>query len=145
MLDLVTGSSGLLGSCLVERLRAHGRRVRALDLVPPANGHSADPGVEVVEADLRDRGAVTEACRDVEVVYHLAAGQRMKPQFAALTEREIYAMNVATVEHVVAGALATGVRKLVARTIPSARSAPTGGARSRRSGAAGKPSSGAST
>jgi len=114
MLDLVTGSSGLLGSCLVERLRAHGRRVRALDLVPPADGRSTDPGVEVVQADLRDRGAVTEACRDVEVVYHLAAGQRMKPQFAALSEREIYAMNVAAVEHVVAGAIAAGVRKLVA-------------------------------
>jgi len=114
MLDLVTGSSGLLGSCLVERLRAHGRRVRALDLVPPADGRSADPDVELVQADLRDRAAVTEACRDVEVVYHLAAGQRMKPQFAALTEREIYAMNVAAVEHVVAGALAAGVRKLVA-------------------------------
>ena len=72
MLDLVTGSSGLLGSCLVERLRAHGRRVRALDLVPPADGRSADPDVELVQADLRDRGAVTEACRDVEVVYHSA-------------------------------------------------------------------------
>src|SRR5262245_37087988 len=114
MLDLVTGSSGLLGACLVERLVAGGRRVRALDVVPPADGRGAGPEVEFVQADLRDARAVRDACRDVEVVYHLAAGQRMKPQFAGLGEREIYAMNVAAVEHVLAGALAAGVRKLVA-------------------------------
>src|SRR5262249_28611020 len=110
MLDLVTGSSGLLGSCLVERLLARGRRVRALDLVPPPDVRA----VEFVHADLRDAPAVVNACRGVEVVYHLAAGQRMKPQFAGLSEPEIYAMNVAAVEHVVAAALASGVRKLVA-------------------------------
>ena len=114
MLDLVTGSSGLLGSCRVERLLARGRRVRALDLVPPPDARGAAPGVEFVQADLRDARAVTDACRGAEVVYHLAAGQRMKPQFAGLSEPEIYAMNVAAVEHVVAAALATGVRKLVA-------------------------------
>lgn len=110
MLDLVTGSSGLLGSCLVERLLARGRRVRALDLVPPPDVRA----VEFVHADLRDAPAVVNACRGVEVVYHLAAGQRMKPQFAGLSEPDIYAMNVAAVEHVVAAALASGVRKLVA-------------------------------
>ena len=110
MLDLVTGSSGLLGSCLVERLLARGRRVRALDLVPPPDVR----GAEFVQADLRDARAVSESCRGVEVVYHLAAGQRMKPQFAGLSEPAIYAMNVAAVEHVVAAALACGVRKLVA-------------------------------
>src|SRR5262249_27229516 len=101
MLDLVTGSSGLLGSCLVERLLARGRRVRALDLVPPPDARGAAPGVEFVQADLRDPRAVSDACGGVEVVYHLAAGQRMKPQFAGLSERDIYAMNVAGVTHVV--------------------------------------------
>ena len=86
MLDLVTGSSGLLGSCLVEQLLARGRRVRALDLVPPPDARGAAPGVEFVQADLRDARAVTDACRGAEVVYHLAAAQRMKPQFAGLSE-----------------------------------------------------------
>jgi nucleoside-diphosphate-sugar epimerase len=110
MASLVTGSSGLLGACLVDRLRARGERLRLLDVVrPPA----LPPGVEFVECDMRDRAAVVRACRDVEVVHHLAAGQRMKPQFAAMSERAIFDMNLAAVEHVLAGALEAGVRKVV--------------------------------
>ena len=108
-LSLVTGSSGLLGGCLVERLRAGGVRLRLLDMVPP----SADPGGEFLRVDLRDGAATADACRDVDVVYHLAAGQRMKPQFAAMSEAEIFAMNVAALDHVLAGARACGVRKVV--------------------------------
>jgi len=107
----VTGASGLLGACLVERLRARGTPLRRLDVVPPPED-GATAG-EFVLADLRDRRAVADACRDVEVVYHLAAAQRMKPQFAALGEDEIHAMNVAGVENVLDAALETGVQKVV--------------------------------
>lgn len=62
---------------------------------------------------MRDAARVREAARGVEVVYHLAAGQRMKPQFAAMTEAEIHAMNVAGVANVLAAAEASGVRKVV--------------------------------
>lgn len=108
-LSLVTGSSGLLGTCLVERLRASGAPLRLLDLVPP---EGETPG-EFQQADLRDPAAVARACRDVEVVYHLAAGQRMKPQFAAMSERAIFDMNLRAVENVLAAARASGVRKVV--------------------------------
>lgn len=108
---LVTGSSGLLGACLTARLAERGRPLRLLDMVPPPDG--VPPGAEFLQADLRDAAAVARACRDVEVVYHLAAGQRMKPQFAAMSEQEIFDMNLAAVRHVLAGAAATGVRKVV--------------------------------
>jgi nucleoside-diphosphate-sugar epimerase len=52
-------------------------------------------------------------CRDVDVVHHLAAGQRMKPQFAAMSEQAIFDMNLAAVRHVLDGARAAGVRKVV--------------------------------
>jgi nucleoside-diphosphate-sugar epimerase len=110
-LALVTGSSGLLGGCLVERLRARGTRLRLLDVVPPPP--ALGDGAQLVTADMRDAGAVAGACRGAEVVYHLAAGQRMKPQFARMPEDEIFAMNVAGVRHVLAGALMHGVRKVV--------------------------------
>jgi len=76
---LVTGADGFMGSHLVERLLADGARVRAfclynsngargwLDEVPPS------PSLEVRLGDVRDGRFVEEACRDVEVVYHLAA------------------------------------------------------------------------
>lgn len=109
---LVTGSSGLLGGCLVSRLRERHVPLRLFDVQPPPAGVAA-PGDDVRVADLRDGAAVADACRDVEVVYHLAAGQRMKPQFAGMSEREIFDMNVSAVRHVLAGARAAGVRKVV--------------------------------
>jgi nucleoside-diphosphate-sugar epimerase len=110
-LVLVTGASGLLGGCLVERLRARGVRMRLLDMVAPPDDRAA--GQEFLQADLRDAAAVARACRDVEVVYHLAAGQRMKPQFAGLSEQAIFDMNLDAVRHVLDGARATGARKVV--------------------------------
>jgi len=108
----VTGASGLLGRCLVTRLRAAGRAVRLLDvLLPPPE--LLGPDVEARQGDMRDAALVREAARGVEVIYHCAAGQRMKPQFAAMSEDEILAMNVALVRHVVDAAAAEGVRKLV--------------------------------
>jgi len=111
MRSLVTGSSGLLGGCLVERLRSRGTPLRLLDMVPPADG--IPPGAEFLQVDLRDPAAVTTACRDVDVVYHLAAGQRMKPQFSTMSEQEIFDMNLAAVRHVLDGARTAGVRKVV--------------------------------
>lgn len=111
MLSLVTGSSGLLGGCLVERLLARGVRVRLLDLVPP---REAPPrGAELRQGDLRDAALVRAACEGVDTVYHLAALQRMKARALGLSEREIFDANVAATANVLAGALAAGVRKVV--------------------------------
>jgi nucleoside-diphosphate-sugar epimerase len=111
-LALVTGSSGLLGRVLVDRLVAAGRGVRLFDVLPPPGEPSA-PGVHAVVADMRDAGRVRDAGRGVDVVYHLAAGQRMKPQFAGLSETEIGDMNLAGTRHVLEAARAEGVRKVV--------------------------------
>jgi len=110
--DLVTGSSGVLGRALVARLRAAGRRLRLFDVLPPPP-ELVGAGVEPVVADMRNAAALRAAARGVEVVYHLAAGQRMKPQFAAVSEVEIHAMNVAGTANVLAAARAEGVRKVV--------------------------------
>jgi nucleoside-diphosphate-sugar epimerase len=109
---LVTGASGLLGRCLVTRLRADREALRLLDVVPPPPEWQA-PDVEVCRTDMRDAAGVRAAMRGVDVVYHLAAGQRMKPQFAGMDEDEIRAMNVAGVANVLAAAADEGVRKVV--------------------------------
>ena len=107
--SLITGAAGLLGQCLIERLAPRGDRLRLLDMAPlPAPSPH-----EFVAADMRDANAVAAACRDVEIVYHLAAGQRMKPQFAIMSEQAIFDMNLAAVRNVLAGAKAAGVRKVV--------------------------------
>lgn len=117
---LVTGSSGVLGQRLVPRLAERGDRLRLFDISPVPDELTravAEAGgggrCTAIAGDMRDRSALADAARDVEVIYHLAAGQRMKPQFASFSEDEIYAMNLGGVANVLEAARAQRVRKVV--------------------------------
>jgi nucleoside-diphosphate-sugar epimerase len=68
--SLVTGGSGYFGSLLVERLVARGESVRVLDI---SDASDRPPGVEFVQADIRDANAVAEAVARCDVVYHNVA------------------------------------------------------------------------
>lgn len=74
---LVTGGAGYVGSHLVRKLLARGRRVRVLDrYLYGDHGLTAvlgEPGLEVIEADVRDRMAVMKAARNCDAVIALAA------------------------------------------------------------------------
>lgn len=78
---LVTGADGFIGSHLVERLVADGAKVRAFCLY---NSQGSWGWLDTVSAetraaldvrlgDIRDARFVEDACRDMEVVFHLAA------------------------------------------------------------------------
>jgi len=104
---LVTGASGVLGHTLVPQLVEKGYDIRLFDMVPtPESLHDAvrsvgrEARIESITGDMRDKAALSEACHDVEVVHHLAAGQRMKPQFASLSEQDIFDMNLTGVQNV---------------------------------------------
>lgn len=66
---LVTGSSGLIGSALVDRLTAGGVAVTALDRVAPADTTTD----RVIVGDVTEVDVVAEALTDVQAVAHLAA------------------------------------------------------------------------
>jgi len=68
MVILVTGGSGFIGSHIVDKLIEHGYGVRVMDLREP---HRDD--VEWLKGDILNPHDCLAACRDVEVVYHLAA------------------------------------------------------------------------
>lgn len=78
---LVTGADGFIGSHLVEALVAQGCRVRAFALYNSFNSWGwmdslpaeVMEKVDVITGDIRDRGSVTTAMEDVQVVFHLAA------------------------------------------------------------------------
>jgi dTDP-L-rhamnose 4-epimerase len=77
---LITGGAGFIGSHLADHLLAHGRTVRALDVLSPqVHGPSAarpaylDREVELVVGDVRDADTVRRALRGVDAVVHLAA------------------------------------------------------------------------
>jgi nucleoside-diphosphate-sugar epimerase len=66
---VVTGSSGMLGTALVERLAAGGHEVVGLDLV-----HRPDsPAARLVHGDIRDAAVVRDAVRGADLVVHSAS------------------------------------------------------------------------
>jgi len=76
--DLVTGGAGFIGSHLVDRLLAAGRRVRVVDSFvtggPRNLAHlKGEARLEVVQADVRERARMTELAQGCERVFHLAA------------------------------------------------------------------------
>jgi CDP-paratose 2-epimerase len=78
---LVTGGCGFIGSNLMDRLLARGERAVAFDnLSRRGSAINADwlrgrhgSRFELIQADIRDAGAVAEAARDADAIYHLAA------------------------------------------------------------------------
>jgi nucleoside-diphosphate-sugar epimerase len=73
MFALVTGSTGFLGSHLVEHLRTAGHRVRALVYGPYQPGHLEAGGSEVVFGDIAQPRSLEPAVEGIDVVFHAAA------------------------------------------------------------------------
>lgn len=103
MTVLVTGGAGYFGEILCRKLLARGEQVRSFDLNP-----TTTPGVEGVIGDIRDKAALTEACKGAEVVYHNVA------QVPLAKDKDLFwSVNRDGVENLVEAVKAQGVRKLV--------------------------------
>lgn len=70
---LVTGGSGFVGGRLIEHLVARGWQVRALARSDDAMRIVTKRGAQGVPGSLDDRASLTRACRDCDVVIHVAA------------------------------------------------------------------------
>ena len=81
---LVTGSTGFIGSHLVEFLLRQGARVRCLVRSCSNMRYLKDLNVDLVTADLRNRGNWGQAIRGVDYIFHLAGVT------AAATRREYF-------------------------------------------------------
>jgi dTDP-L-rhamnose 4-epimerase len=84
---LVTGGAGLIGSHISDLLVADGWKVRVLDNLEPQTHRLGKPAwishnVEFVQGDVRDRAAVADALRDIDVVFHQAAYGGYMPEIA---------------------------------------------------------------
>ena len=70
---LITGGAGFIGRHLTDRLLKEGIQVRILDDFSSGNRDGLAPDIEIMEASILDQEALSSACQDMDMVFHLAA------------------------------------------------------------------------
>lgn len=107
-MTVVTGGAGFIGSHLVALLVERGARVRVVEKPGVITSHLPS-GVEIVEADIRDRAAVRAAILGAQIVYHLAAN----PNLWASDPGEFEAVNHHGTVNVLDAAIDAGAEKIL--------------------------------
>src|SRR5262244_611322 len=113
MTVLVTGGCGFIGSNLVRRLAARGRRVRILDDLSVGTRDNVPPSadVELVVGDVRDAAVVTRAVDGVEAIVHLAASTGVPD--SVRDPATDFDTNVLGTFHLLRASVAASVRRFV--------------------------------
>ena len=109
---LITGGGGFLGRYILTALLARGDKVRILTRSQYPDLEKM--GINCVRGDLRDIKTVTDACRDIDYVFHTAA-------LAATWGRwkDFFAINVTGTRHVIHGCYYHKIKKLIYTSTPS--------------------------
>ncbi len=74
---LITGATGFIGSAVARNLVAAGFNVRALVRRQSPRTNLDGLEIEIIEGDMRDKGAVFSAAKGARYVFHLAADYRL--------------------------------------------------------------------
>jgi len=111
---LVTGGGGFIGSHLVERLTLQGHQVRVLDNFSTGRRSNLEPlldEIELVEGDMQSYERASNAVRDCEIVFHVAA----LPSVPRSVQDPLtsHASNVTALLNVMLAARDAGVRRVV--------------------------------
>ena len=111
---LVTGGTGFLGQHLTKALLERGHGVHLMGRNFAQVESLINAGALPVPVDLRDSEAVSDACANVEAVYHVGA-------FSAPWGKrsDFFEINVGGTEAVIAGCLKHHVRRLIYVSSPS--------------------------
>jgi len=111
---LVTGATGFLGGALTRRLSGMGWQVAALGRNAAKLKELEMSGMRVLQADLKDKEKMSDACKDQDIVFHCAALPSPWGNFEAF-----YQANVIGTRNVIRGCEEHKVRRLVYVSTPS--------------------------
>jgi nucleoside-diphosphate-sugar epimerase len=109
---LITGGGGFLGRAIGQRLIDRGDEVRSLarNFYPDLEA----AGIEQTRGDLKDYDVVAAACRDVDLVFHVAAKPPPWGDYA-----DYFRTNVTGTQNVIAACIQQRVPRLVFTSTPS--------------------------
>lgn len=111
---LITGIAGFIGSALARALVQRGQDVRGVDNFLTGNAANLagiEAQIDFRESDLRDAAAMRSACEGVDYILHIGA----LPSVPLSVEKPgpSHACNVDGTFHVLEGARAAGVKRVV--------------------------------
>jgi nucleoside-diphosphate-sugar epimerase len=109
---LVTGGGGFLGTAIVKRLVDLNFDVRSFSR--GKYPHLEKIGVPQFHGDLADSSAVQEACRDCQIIFHVAAKAGLWGR-----DEDFYNSNVIGTRNVLAACHGLGIRNLIYTSSPS--------------------------
>ena len=122
-LVLVTGATGLIGNAIAKRLRADGRRVRALVRDPDRAKALLGEGIELVKGDITERASIEAAASGVSLVFHAAGMPEQWQRDDAIFDR----VNRQGTVNVLEAARAAKVARVVYTSTMDVFAAPRGG------------------
>ena len=81
---LITGGAGFIGSHVTDRLLDMGNKVTVFDNMSSGKmefiqHHMNKDEFKLIEGDLLDTDAITNACKDIDLVFHIAAKSGCSP------------------------------------------------------------------
>ncbi len=109
---LVTGGGGFLGGAIVQQLVKRGDSVRSFSRGFYPELESL--GVEQIQGDISDQQAVEKACRDIDLVFHVAAKPGVWGDYSVY-----YQTNVKGTLNVIESCRRHNISKLVYTSSPS--------------------------
>ncbi|MGA1974654.1 MAG: NAD-dependent epimerase/dehydratase family protein [Conexivisphaerales archaeon] len=128
MKALVTGGAGFIGSALCASLVKGGHEVTAFDNLSSGSEKnlaalSRSPGFRFVKGDCKVEEDVTEALRDANTVFHLAANPEVRQERAS--PRESFDENVVATKVLLEAVRGSDVREMVFASTSTVYGEPT--------------------
>jgi nucleoside-diphosphate-sugar epimerase len=104
---LVTGGTGLVGTHLLKKLSAAGKKIKALYRSKIPENTAAN--IEWIQGDILDVITLEDAMQNTDIVFHCAAVVSFNPK----KKEELFKTNVEGTANVVNTAIDAGIEKLV--------------------------------